>query len=138
MRPGQKRIHFHDESNAERRRLLDGFGRLPVQLVLVTARVSHGSNSERARQACLAELVTRLQTDSVPRLVLESRGDDRMDARTIIRARAAEPVFVFEHRRPEGEALLWLADGLAWAGAVRGSDLDRVAAILRTDIEVFP
>lgn len=138
LRHGQRRIHFHDESLADKRRLLGWFAQLPVQLHLFAARVTHGSNSEHARQACLAELVRRTQAASVSRLVLESRGDDRLDARTIIRTRAPEPVFVFEHRRPGGEPLLWIADGMAWAGAMRGAELDRVAPIVRLDLEVSP
>jgi hypothetical protein len=138
MRPGQRRIHFHDESLAERRRFVEGFAQLPIRVIVVAARVDHGVDAERARALCLSRLVRGLQDRHVSRVVLESRHDDRRDVRTIIGARRPEPLLVFEHRQPAGEPLLWIADGAAWAGRVRGAELDRLAAVLDQLIDVDP
>jgi len=136
MRPRQKRIHFHDESLPERRRLIAGFAELPLQVVVAVARIGHEVDAEHARALCLRELVELLQHQRVARMVLESRHDDRRDAHTIIAARHSEPLLVFEHRQPSGEPMLWIADGVAWAGGVRGTDLDRFGRVLARVIEV--
>ena len=138
MRPRQRRIHFHDESLAERRRFVEGFAQLPIRVIVVAARIDHEVDDERARAACLSRLVHGLQDRRVSRVVLESRHDDRRDVRTIIGARRPEPLLVFDHRRPVGEPLLWIADGAAWAGRVRGAELDRLAAVMDQLIDVDP
>ncbi len=138
LRPRQRRIHFHDESLAERRRFVEGFARLPIRVVVVAARIDHGVDDEHARALCLSRLIQGLQDRGVSRVVLESRHDDRRDVRTIIGARRPEPVLVFDHRRPIGEPLLWIADGAAWAGSVRGAELDRLAAVVDQLIDVDP
>jgi hypothetical protein len=130
MRPRQRRIHFHDESLPDRRRLVDGFAELPLRVVVAVARLGHGVDAEHARSLCLQDLVRLLQAQRTARMVLESRHDDRRDAHTIIAARRSEPMLVFEHREPAGEPLLWIADGVAWAGGVRGPDLDRFGPVL--------
>jgi hypothetical protein len=56
-----------------------------------------------------------VQRDDVPRLVIESRDDDREDERHLVRVRRPEPLLVFEHRRASAEPMLWVADALAWA-----------------------
>jgi hypothetical protein len=138
MRPRQRRIHFHDESLAERRRFIEGFARLPIRVVIAAARIEQGVDAERARALCLSRLVHGLQDRGISRVVLESRHDDRRDVRTIIGARRPEPLLVFDHRRPLGEPLLWIADGAAWAGIVRGAELDRLAAVVDQLIDVDP
>jgi hypothetical protein len=136
MRPRQRRIHFHDESLAERRRFIEGFAQLPIRVIVVAARIEQGVDDEQARALCLSRLVHGLQDRRVSRVVLESRHDDHRDVRTIITARRREPMLVFDHRRPAGEPLLWMADGAAWAGRVGGAELDRLAAVMDQLLDV--
>jgi hypothetical protein len=138
MRPRQRRVHFYDESLQTKRRHLDGFAKLPIQVVVVVARIGRGVDAERARVACLSQLVSLLQDRRVARLVIESRQDDRLDVRTIIAARRPDPVLVFEHRPPEGEPLLWIADGAAWAGGRSTVELDRLGPALERLVKVSP
>ena len=56
-----------------------------------------------------------MQRSDVPRLVIESRDDDREDERHLVRVRQPEPWLVFEHRRASAEPMLWVADAIAWA-----------------------
>jgi len=133
LRPRQRRLHFHDESAARRQVLLAAFAELPTRSLVVIARMSHGRDEEGCREGCIRHLVGELQDRRVDRLVLESRHDDRVDMRTIIRTRRPTPALVFEHRSPIGEPLLWAADGVAWAGGMGGEHL----ALLGTNVEVM-
>jgi hypothetical protein len=136
LRPRQRRIHFYDESLASKRRLLDGFAGLPIRAIVVVARIDHDSNSERARAVCLTRLVELLQDRGVSRVVIESRDDDRIDVRTVIAARRPTPLLVFEHRPPDGEPLLWIADGVAWAGGLSSRELERLGPVLERLIQI--
>ena len=51
----------------------------------------------------------------MPRLVIESRQDDRDDERTIVRSRVAEPALTFDHVPGGREPILWVADAVAWS-----------------------
>jgi hypothetical protein len=111
---------------------------MPVRLIIATARAAHGFDAEAAREACLGQIVSGLQERSVERLVLESRDDDRRDARTIIRTRRPEPPLVFEHRAPLDEPLLWVADGVAWAAGLGGEHLGVLRPVIDRTVDVRP
>ena len=138
LRPRQRRLHFHNESPGRRRALLTAFASMPVRLLIVTSRATHGFDDEAARDACLGLLVAHLQRVGVERLVLESRDDDRGDARTIIRARQSQPPLVFEHRAPAAEPVLWLADGAAWAAGLGGELARLLGPITDRILELRP
>jgi hypothetical protein len=109
------RIHFHNESDAERADLLGIFAQLPIEAFVVTAQRQHGTSLPKARAVCLKAIVAELQARSVGRLVIESRQDDREDVATVTRARTRRPTLVFEHRMGPEEPMLWIADGVTWA-----------------------
>jgi hypothetical protein len=108
-------LHFHNESNGQRRRILSVFAELPILAFGVMAMKRPGVTEPMARHLCVARIVGELQQRKVPRLVIESRQDDRDDAHSISRARKSNPRLVFEHRMGADEPLLWLADGITWA-----------------------
>ena len=134
MRPKQKRIHFHDESRQERRRLIAGFAALPIRTVTVVAKLQEGVDAERARARCLSTLVSLLQEMEVSRLVIESRHYDRRDEATILAVRKRQPSLVFEHRTPDGEPLLWIADGVAWAALAPSVDRQPLANVMLSEL----
>ena len=111
----RSRVHFNAEADGRRQELLRIFSELRIESFVVVCQRSHRSTEFEARSRCLSLIVTILQERSVERLVIESRQDDRNDERTIRRARRPEPVLVFEHQRGTDDALLWIADGIAWA-----------------------
>ena len=98
-----------------------------------------GSGSEFiAREACLAALVSEVQSQRVDRLVLESRQDDREDARIISKLRQPEPPLVFEHRTARREAMLGIADGITWAAGAGAHWQALIEPLVQRVIELRP
>ena len=132
------RVHFHNESSRRRRDILTRFAEYPISVFVVVCHRNHGITEFRARELCLSEIVDRLQLDSVPHLVLESRHDDSEDHLTIPRVRRAEPPLVWEHRLGAEESLLWIADGITWAVGAGAAWRQLIDPILRDVIELRP
>ncbi len=55
--PGQRKLHFKTEGNRRRRELIDSLGRLGVEAVVYSCRLSNDVGAEGARSRCLAGLV---------------------------------------------------------------------------------
>ncbi len=138
IKVANRRVHFTKESPKRRRDILQLIASLPVQSFVVICRTAHGVKEVDARSACLREIVGRLQSDGVSRLVLESRQDDREDVSVIERERAREPRLVFEHRRPKEEPLLWIADAVTWAVGTGGEWRDLIEPVVRVVVETAP
>ena len=94
---------------------------MPIGVFIAVAQRGHGATEFAARNACLTAVVERVQRHDVPRLVIESRDDDREDERHLVRVRQPEPWLVFEHRRASAEPMLWVADAIAWAHGAGGN-----------------
>jgi hypothetical protein len=109
------RVHFNNESARRKRLVLGAIADMPIGVFIAVAHRGHGISEFRARNACLAAVVEHVQQRDVPRLVIESRDDDREDERHLVRIRQPEPWLVFEHRRASAEPMLWVADAIAWA-----------------------
>ena len=110
-----KRRHFSHDTPEQRRDALRVFADFPVRAFVTVCARTHGVTEFAARAACLSEIVRRLQALEVPRLIIESRQNDREDQVSIQRVRSAEPLLVFEHVEPLGEPILWIADAVTWA-----------------------
>ena len=110
-----ERVHFNNESARRKRLVLSAIAEMPIGVFIAVAQLGHGATEFAARNACLTTVVERVQRRDVPRLVIESRDDDREDERHLVRVRQPEPWLVFEHRRASAEPMLWVADAIAWA-----------------------
>ena len=132
------RIHFNNDTDHQKRRVLAAIADMQVQAIAVVCDKRHGKNEFYARAACVGEIVRQLQQRAVGRLVLESRQDDRDDVRTITRTRAPEPSLVFEHRTARHERVLWLADAVSWAVGAGRPWLDLLGRALVDVIDVDP
>lgn len=132
------RIHFNNDTDRQKRRVLAAIAEMQLQLLAVVCDKRHGANEFHARAASLAEMVRQLQRRSVGRLVLESRQDDRDDVRTITRTRSREPSLVFEHRTARHEPALWLADAVSWAVRAGRPWADVLGRSLIDVIEIDP
>ncbi len=110
-----ERVHFNNESARRKRLVLSAIAEMPIGVFIAVAQRGHGATEFAARNACLTAVVERVQRSDVPRLVIESRDDDREDERHVVRVRQPEPWLVFEHRRANAEPMLWVADAIAWA-----------------------
>ena len=131
-----RRVHFNAELNHRRHALLEEIATLHLQAFVIVCRRNHGVSEFEARERCLAEVVRRLQLSSIDRVVIESRQDDLDDERTIHRYRAPEPRLIFEHRRGVDEPMLWIADGVAWAGGAGPRWIEGLSSTLSAVIEL--
>ena len=68
-----RRLHFNNEDDVQKRVLLASIAELPVRAYVVVCHRRHGITEFVAREACLAALVSEVQSQKVDRLVLESR-----------------------------------------------------------------
>lgn len=114
--PGQRRLHFHSESDRRQRALVAGLLAIDAGTSVFVCRSAPGQRSADARAACLAAIVGDLQSSGDPvRLTLESRhSQDAADHPVIWSARRPAPSLTYEHVGGESEPLLWLADAYAW------------------------
>ena len=135
--PGQRKLHFKTEGNRRRRELIDALGRLDVEAVVYSCRLSNDVGAEVARSRCMAALVRELQGRRCEsELLIESREQlDVLDGVTIRRARRPEPLLSFQHLLPDHDPLLWLPDSFAWAVGAGGDWLRRIGPFV-TVVEV--
>lgn len=138
LAPVGKRIHFYEGTDRTRRRAVDVFLTLRVEVLMAVCVRGNGVTEFHARDACLAELVRRLQLASVRNLTIESRQFDGDDHRTIHRSRNKEPTLHFNHVVGDREPMLWIADGVAWAYGAGGRWRTLVAPIISNVIEIRP
>ena len=118
--------------------MLSAISEMPIGSFIAVAQRGHGVTEFVARNACLTAVVERVQWHDVPRLVIESRDDDREDERHLIRVRQPEPWLVFEHRRGSAEPMLWVADAIAWAHGAGASWLRLVEPVVEDVTELRP
>lgn len=130
------RIHFNNETDTQRRRVLDAIAEMQIEAFAVSCVEGHGVSEFRARGECVAEIVRRAQQREIATLVLESRQDDTDDERVIVRTRAPEPSLVFEHRTGRLERMLWIADAVTWAVGSGHVWSQRLDAVLTDVIEL--
>jgi hypothetical protein len=71
------RIHFNNDTDRQKRRVLAAIAEMHLQTFAVVCDKRHGANEFHARAACVAEIVRQLQRRAVGRLVLEPSGRPR-------------------------------------------------------------
>ena len=130
--PGQRKLHFKTEGSRRRRALIDALGRIEVEAIVYSCRLSNDVDAEAARSRCLSALVREMQgRDRQTELLIESRERlDVLDGGTILRARRPEPLLSFQHLLPDHDPLLWLPDSFAWAVGAGGDWLRRVGPLV--------
>ncbi|PRY43463.1 hypothetical protein [Umezawaea tangerina] len=135
-KPGQKRVHFNDESDRRRKEVLARIGELGLRARVWFCR--HHDDAA-ARQVCLMGVVARLVELSVSRLVLEScQHQDVRDRKVLAEALRKTPgPLAYEHFRPREDPLLWASDAIAWCYGAGGDWRRRVEPLLdeATDLD---
>jgi hypothetical protein len=136
--PGQRRLHFSQESAPRRKALLSRMSRMNVQAAIYEC----AGKEAGARRAGIRLVVQDLVAIGARRLVVESReGRDRVDRRTIRAAlfdAGAIDRLGYEHMRPSEEPLLWVADAVAWAYGAGQTWRRRVGGIVEVVTRVVP
>ena len=111
----RRRIHFTDESNRERHKVLDQLSIVGPTSHIWTAK---NTNPTLGRSAILPALTTHLLNLGVTELVIESGGNQDSKDRKLIAATlrniTPRPSLVYVHAKPHTEPLLWMPDAIAW------------------------
>ncbi|RKR75181.1 hypothetical protein [Frondihabitans australicus] len=129
--PGQRRLHFTNESDARRRQILAALVAMEVGVHLFSSR---SKRQAVAREACLVAVVSWAVEAGHTKIVLErddslEKADRRLLYRQISRF-GLHDVMSYGHEAAHAEPLLWIADAVAWSVARGGSWRARVAGLI--------
>jgi hypothetical protein len=128
LRPSQRRIHFTDERDTSRKRILAMVSSLNAEITIYDASALRGNLWPR--DACLAAIIEDAAARKDQLLVLER--DDSLvasDRRVIFQSThkfGCDGTLRYEHRRAYEESLLWIPDAIAWCWAYGGRWRQRV------------
>ncbi|MDN5898572.1 MAG: hypothetical protein L0H74_00720 [Brachybacterium sp.] len=122
LRPGQKKIHWHDENSRSRRDLVAAVAQLEaIHLVVVRDGAEPTEKSERRRRKCLERLLWSLDANyGVNWATIEARQQRQNESDRYIhnRMRARQEIsstLRMDHTPGPKEPLLWVADIVAGA-----------------------
>jgi len=92
--PGQQFIHWRDESNKRRAKIVSALSELDLFVIASYCYPIAQSREESARQRCLEGLAGALHTEGINEVVIEGRDpiQDRNDSMTLTTARLYGPV----------------------------------------------
>lgn len=116
--PGQRKVHWRDESEKRRRLLAEAVASLAV-MHLVVVRVGRvGEPSERKRRKCMERLLFELSAMGVHQVIMEGREAKQncLDLNLLKALRSRKELSAelrIDHISGPGEPLLWLPDILA-------------------------
>jgi hypothetical protein len=133
--PSERKLRWHNESPANRRKIIAVLASLPAMYVVAVRRCHSAERPVRRRAKCLATLLSELDAAGVDRLVLEARQQtqNNQDLRAVAALRSARrlsPAVRVEHLPGPAEPLLWTADIVAGAvGAALAGDREHVTVI---------
>jgi hypothetical protein len=117
--PGQIKLHWTDESETRRRKIVEQIVKLGPMNVVVTHLDAQRNKTERFRRKCLEHLYYELVAMGVSELTLECRSDvqDARDRAHIVdlRGQGLASTLRIEHMRGGDEPLLWIADAVLGA-----------------------
>ncbi|MBB2975107.1 hypothetical protein FHX49_000648 [Microbacterium endophyticum] len=112
--PGQIKLHWRDESEQRRKKIVDEVQQLEPLSVVITHRSERQNKTERFRRLCLGDLYNNMLDLDVHDLVLESRGgaQDKKDVAHIVALQNSglDERLRIAHKRGGDEPLLWIAD----------------------------
>ena len=127
LRPGRVgNLHWSKEGATRQQLIVDRIAELALSHLVVVRSSPRRERPERQRRKCLEQLCCDLETLTVTRLVIESRGaaDDRRDLATMQSLRAQRrlgPELRMRHERGPAQPLLWIADAVCGAYRSGGS-----------------
>ncbi|WP_345941443.1 hypothetical protein [Nesterenkonia sp. E16_10] len=114
--PGQIKLHWTDERESRRRRIVSAIADLEPMNFIVAHLSERQAKTERFRRKCLETLYYELAGAEVYPVTLESRGSsqDKKDRAHIValQAQGLNKGVRIQHLRGGDEPLLWIADAV--------------------------
>lgn len=112
---GQRSLHFRNESDSRRRKILSEINSLNLKVALIHV---NGGKSAQNRKYCLERLVALAASLQVSKIILEL--DEtylEFDSKVLVRAISEikpKSEIVFLHLPRHVEPLLWVSDAVVW------------------------
>lgn len=118
---GQVKVHWTDESESRRRKIVSAIAELEPMSAIVTHTSQPQKKTERFRRKCLETIYYKLSSMGVQKVICESRmqKQDKDDVAHLLKLRnqrVLAPEFDIDHCRAGDDPLLWLPD--VFLGAV--------------------
>jgi hypothetical protein len=118
--PGQRKVHWRDESRKRHQQIIEVVAGLPLQHLVVVRDGRAGEKPERRRRHCLERLLYELDTLHVATVTCESRGrrDDHRDRTMLDTLRARQALsseLRLDHLPGPKDPLLWIPDAVCGA-----------------------
>lgn len=114
--PGQIKLHWTDERESRRRRIVSAIASLEPMNFIVAHLSERQAKTERFRRKCLETLYYELAVHEVYPVTLESRGSsqDKKDRAHIValQGQGLNRGVRIQHLRGGDEPLLWIADAV--------------------------
>jgi hypothetical protein len=135
--PGQRSIHFVNEGENRRKKLIQEYSELGITAVKV---VSTRKNKLDAREDCVRALVHLAASMRCQSLVFERDesvvSKDELWLKSELRKiNNSEPIG-FQHLSRHEEPILWIADALAWCDSRSSDWRKRVQSLIVAAIEI--
>jgi len=140
--PGQRKLHWRDESVKRRRLITERIATMKVELLVVVRTGVAGERPERRRKECVARIIYELTNGGIEHAVFESRGraDDKRDRDLLDSLRANRSLtnrLRLDHEKGPREPLLWIADAACGAVAAERAGNPEYANKLRCVMTVI-
>lgn len=135
--PGQRSIHFVNEGESRRKKLLQEYSELGIIAVKV---VSTRKNKLDAREDCVRALVNLAASIGCNSLVFDRDesviSKDELWLKSELRkVKNSEPIG-FQHLSRHEEPILWVADALAWCDSRGGDWRKRIHSFIFSETEI--
>jgi hypothetical protein len=135
--PGQRSIHFVNEAESRRKKLIQEYLELGVVAVKVT---STTKNKLDAREDCVRALVRLAVSMNCHSLVFDKDESvitkDEMWLKSELRAVNKSERIGFQHFSRHEEPILWIADAIAWCDSRGGDWRRRVEGLIVSEVEI--
>jgi hypothetical protein len=138
--PGQTKLHWRDEDDSRRRKIVTAVADCDVASVVVIGMPLAKSKQERGRALCMERLLYELDALGVDRVYLESRTKslNARDMSTVVRLRgvnAISSLLRVDVLEPSGEPMLWIPDIVVGAVKAARSGQDEYLSRIESCVE---
>jgi hypothetical protein len=135
--PGQRSIHFVNEGESRRKKLLQEYSELGINAVKV---VSTRKNKLDAREDCVRVLVHLAASMGCNSLVFDRDesviSKDELWLKSELRKVNKREPIGFQHLSRHEEPILWVADALAWCDSRGGDWRKRIQSFIFSETEI--
>ena len=135
--PGQRSIHFVNEGDSRRKKLIQEYSELGIVAVKV---ISTRKNKLEAREDCVRALVHLAASTECHSLVFDRDESvitkDEQWLKSELRKVDKNAPIGFQHLSRHEEPILWIADALAWCDSRGGEWRKRIQSLIEAEVDI--